>query len=85
MERTYLFCALLAGLIVKIAGLDPLTAYLAASPGGIDTIAIVAMSTPGVDVPFVMAMHTARFVAVLLIGPPLARFVVRRMTRSNVT
>jgi uncharacterized membrane protein AbrB (regulator of aidB expression) len=37
-----------------------LAAYLATSPGGADTVAIIAGSNP-VDVPFVMAI--ARFVA----------------------
>ena len=58
------------------AGLDPLTAYLATSPGGADTVAIIAASTP-VDVPFVMAMQTGRFLLVLALGPSLARLVAR--------
>ena len=69
-------CGLLAGALV-LAGVDPLTAYLATSPGGADTVAIIAASSH-VDLPFVMAMQTTRFAAVLLTGPGLARFIARR-------
>ena len=57
---------------------DAVTAYLATSPGGADSVAIIAQATP-VDVPFVMAMQVLRFVAVLVVGPPLARAVARRL------
>jgi len=67
-------CGLLAGVLVIAAGVDPLTAYLATSPGGVDSVAIIAASSP-VDVPFVMAMQTCRLVAVLFLAPVIARFV----------
>ena len=67
-------CALFGVVLAKVAHVDMLTAYLATSPGGADSVAIIAASTK-VDVPFVMALQTARFVIVLLIGPRLARFV----------
>jgi uncharacterized protein len=70
-------CALFAVVLAKVAHVDMLTAYLATSPGGADSVAIIAASTK-VDVPFVMALQTARFVVVLLIGPRLARFVAER-------
>jgi uncharacterized protein len=69
-------CGLLAILLVA-AGIDPMTAYLATSPGGADSVAIIAASTK-VDVPFVMTMQSARFVAVLILGPALAKFVARQ-------
>lgn len=71
-------CGGLAFILTNTAGIDPLTAYLATSPGGADSVAIIAASTP-VDVPFVMAMQTARFLIVLLIGPSLARWVARHI------
>jgi membrane AbrB-like protein len=70
-------CALFAGALVLFAGVDPLSAYLATSPGGADSVAIIAASTK-VDVPFVMAMQAGRFIVVLLIGPPLAKFIATR-------
>src|ERR1700733_1889903 len=69
-------CGGVAWLLHVTIGIDPLTAYLATSPGGADSVAIIAASSP-VDVPFVMAMQVARFVVVLLVGPILARAVVR--------
>ncbi|HET7848029.1 MAG TPA: AbrB family transcriptional regulator [Pseudolabrys sp.] len=75
-------CGGLAAILVVIAGVDPLTAYLAMSPGGADSVAIIASSTK-VDLPFVMAMQAARLVIVLLSGPSLARFVAGRMQRAG--
>lgn len=69
-------CGGLAALLVVAAGVDPLTAYLATSPGGADSAAIIAMAS-NVDVGFVMAMQTTRLVLVLLIGPSLAGFIAR--------
>jgi membrane AbrB-like protein len=70
------FCGGLAWVLVRVSGIDPLTAYLATSPGGADSVAIIAASTK-VDVPFVMAQQTVRFMLVLLIGPPLSRWAAR--------
>jgi len=69
----------LAFVLVRVAGIDPLTAYLATSPGGMDTVAIIGASSK-VDLSFVMALQTVRFVIVLIAGPPLARFIARRLT-----
>ena len=68
-------CAGLAHWLTVAAGIDPVTAYLATSPGGADSVAIIAASNPEVDMAFVMAMQTARFLMVLLIGPSLARWL----------
>lgn len=67
-------CGGLGYIVHMITGRDPLSAYLATSPGGIDSIAIIAASTH-VDLPFIMAMQTGRFLVVLLVGPALARAV----------
>ena len=69
-------CGGLAVLLHLLVGTDPLTAYLATSPGGADSVAIIAASS-NVDVSFVMAMQMARFILVLLVGPALARAVAR--------
>lgn len=65
-------CGVIAAGLVLVAGVDPLTAYLATSPGGSDTVAIIAASSP-VDLPFIMAMQTARMFLVILTGPWVAR------------
>lgn len=72
-------CGALAFVLVHAAGIDPLTAYLATSPGGMDSVAIIGASSK-VDLSFVMAMQAARFLIVLIVGPPLARFIAQRMT-----
>jgi uncharacterized protein len=71
-------CGGLAFILVQAAGIDPLSAYLATSPGGMDTVAIIAASS-NVDLPFVMALQTVRFVIVLFAGPPLARLIAARI------
>jgi len=70
-------CGGFAFLLVWLAGVDPLTAYLATSPGGADSVAIIAANSD-VDMPFVMAMQAGRLLVVLLTGPALARFIATR-------
>ena len=69
-------CGGLAFALHEAAGTDPLTAYLATSPGGADAVAIIAASSP-VDLPFVMAMQIGRLLLVILIGPSLAKMIAR--------
>jgi len=69
-------CGGLAFALHEAAGTDPLTAYLATSPGGADAVAIIAASSP-VDLPFVMAMQIGRLLIVILIGPALAKAIAR--------
>jgi len=75
-------CAGLAAVFVLVAGIDPLTAYLATSPGGADSVAIIAASSD-VDAPFVISMQLARFTLILFFGPILARFVARRAAMAD--
>ncbi|MCQ8240018.1 AbrB family transcriptional regulator [Rhizosaccharibacter radicis] len=75
-------CAGLALALHRTLGTDLLTAYLATSPGGADSVAIIAASVP-VDVPFVMTMQVGRFLTMLVLGPMLARFVARRVGRNG--
>jgi hypothetical protein len=70
-------CAVFAVGLVLFAHVDPLTAYLATSPGGADSVAIIAANS-NVDMPFVMAMQAGRFIVVLLTGPALARYIATR-------
>jgi membrane AbrB-like protein len=71
------FCAALAQCLVKFTGTDALTAYLATSPGGLDSIAIIASSTPQVDLPFVLALQSVRLLFVIGLAPLITRFVVK--------
>ena len=70
------FGGLMAVALVRVAGVDPLTAYLATSPGGMDAIAVIA-STSAADAPFVMALQVVRFVVVIIAGPALAMRLAR--------
>ena len=62
--------------LVLLTGLDPLSAYLATSPGGADSMAVIA-ATSTVDTSLVMAMQLARFLLVLLAGPATSRWLAR--------
>lgn len=75
-------CGLFAWALVHFAGIDPLTAFLATSPGGADSVAIIAASST-VDLQFVMTMQTARLIIVLLTGPAIARFIAGRIERGR--
>jgi hypothetical protein len=74
------FCGGLAFALVEVFHVDPLTAYLATSPGGADSVAIIAASS-NVDVGFVMAQQVARLMLVFIIGPALSRFISDRVAR----
>lgn len=74
MVTLILLCGVLAAVLVFAAGVDPLTAYLATSPGGVDSVAIIAASSK-VDVPFVMAMQTTRLVTVIFLAPIITRYL----------
>lgn len=65
-----------------LAGIDPLTAYLATSPGGMDVITLIAVSVGG-NAPLIMAVQLARFLVALLTGPRLAAIVAKRMRREG--
>ena len=69
---------MLALVLVYAAGIDPMTAYLATSPGGMDSVAIIGASSKA-DLSFVMALQTLRLVIVIIGGPPLARFIAQRI------
>lgn len=71
-------CAIYASVLASVTGVDFLTAYLATSPGGADSVAIIAASS-NVDMSFVMAMQTMRFFMVLFTGPATARFIADRV------
>jgi hypothetical protein len=71
------FCSLLAGCLTRLAHVDIVTAYLATSPGGIDSIAIIAASTPQVDLPFVLALQSLRLLFVIGLAPLITERLVR--------
>jgi hypothetical protein len=75
------FCGGLSVILAKALRIDPLTAYLATSPGGLDSIAVIAASAK-VDLSFVLALQTMRFLIVLAIGPSISRIVAQRLKQT---
>lgn len=71
------FSGALAATMHFALGIPPLTAWLAASPGGLDSAAVIASTMP-VDTPFVMAAQAARFALIMLVGPTFAITLARR-------
>jgi membrane AbrB-like protein len=69
-------CAVSALLLHRWTGIDLLTAYLATSPGGLDSIAVIAVGSSA-NISFVLAMQTLRLFIVILTGPPIARLISR--------
>ena len=71
-------CAFFAWLLHHFAHCDSLTAYLATTPGGLDSVILMAMGSDGVDVPFVVTAQALRLFVVILLGPLVARWICRR-------
>ncbi len=66
-------CAGLGWALVALTGIDGLTAYLATTPGGIDSVAIMALGS-GADAPLVLAVQMLRLFAVVFAGSLLGRW-----------
>jgi membrane AbrB-like protein len=75
-------CGASAWLLVYFGRTDALTAFLATSPGGIDSVAIIAVGGHA-DIAFVLALQTLRLLVVLLVGPPLAKWIARTARRPD--
>ena len=69
-------CGFAAWMMAVFMHTDPLTAYLATSPGGLDSVILIALGSHA-DVPFVVAVQTMRLFAVILFGPWIARLICR--------
>lgn len=67
-----LACAGLGWVFSALTGTDYLTAFLATTPGGIDSVAIMAVGS-GADASLVLAVQTMRLLAVLLASALLGR------------
>ncbi len=66
-------CAGLGWALAALTSIDGLTAYLATAPGGIDSVAIMALGS-GADAPLVLAVQMLRLFAVVLAGAILGRW-----------
>jgi uncharacterized protein len=68
-----LACAALGWALAALTGIDGMTAYLATTPGGIDSVAIVALGTEA-DAPLVLAVQMLRLLAVVFAGSLLGKW-----------
>src|SRR5215210_6664842 len=75
-------CGISAWILVRVLHIDALTAYLATSPGGLDSVAIIAAGS-NADVPFVLALQTFRLLVVVLIGPLVAKLLSRVVNKAD--
>jgi uncharacterized membrane protein AbrB (regulator of aidB expression) len=62
----------LAWILNREMGLDPVSAYFAATAGGLDSVAAVAAELQG-DTAVILTAHFVRLLCVLIFGPWLVR------------
>lgn len=67
--------AVLAAVLVRRYGVDPVTALLACAPGGVSEIAVLAQTT-GARTGIVVAVHVVRVFTVVLVALPLLLIVL---------
>jgi membrane AbrB-like protein len=70
-------CALLGWGLALATGIDPLSAYLATTPGGIDAVTVAALDT-GANTALILPVQMIRLVVMVLAGPLLVRWLTRR-------
>jgi uncharacterized membrane protein AbrB (regulator of aidB expression) len=69
--------ALLAVGLMPLLHIDFLSAYLAATPGGLDSLAAIAADLKA-DAALILAVHSLRLISVFILGPPLGQILGRR-------
>lgn len=74
--------AALAYVIALLLNKDYLSVYLATSPGGLDSMAIIAVDSQA-DVSLVMAMQALRLFTVILVGPYLVGKIIALTTHVS--
>jgi membrane AbrB-like protein len=74
-------CAASAWLFAVLLERDYLSVFLATSPGGLDSLSIIAMESGG-DVGLVVTLQTLRLFAVVLLTPPLVRMCLLFFERN---
>jgi membrane AbrB-like protein len=69
-------CCASAALLVATIHVDALTAYLATTPGGLDSVTVIALGS-GANAPLVLAVQALRMVVVVVTGPAVAKLIAR--------
>jgi uncharacterized protein len=74
--------AVLAVCLMPLLKIDLLSAYLAATPGGLDSVAAMATDLKA-DAALILAVHSLRLISVVVVGPYLVKFVAQRLNRQS--
>jgi membrane AbrB-like protein len=74
---------ILAFFVEHLMYIGLISAYLAATPGGLDSVAAVATDLR-IDTTVVISMHLVRLLCVLLLGPTLVRWCVKKTARLTL-
>nr|WP_253206929.1 AbrB family transcriptional regulator [Verticiella sp. GG226] len=76
-------CAVSAWVLTRVMPIDAVTAYLATTPGGLDSVAVIALGAQA-DLATITALQTLRLFVVVLLGPAIARALsARHVARLN--
>ncbi len=76
-----LCCGFTGWVLMRVVGIDALTAYLATMPGGVDSSAITALAA-GADVPFVAALQLVRVLTIVIGGPIAIQWLAPRVKHA---
>jgi membrane AbrB-like protein len=68
--------------LMPLLKIDLLSAYLAATPGGLDSVAAMATDLRA-DAALILAVHSLRLISVLIVGPFLVQIVARRLVTDG--
>jgi membrane AbrB-like protein len=71
-------CSVMAYLVTIITPISPLNAFLATTPGGINAVLAEASSVADSNIALISTVQTMRLFAMVLIAPPLLRWLVGR-------
>jgi Transition state regulatory protein AbrB len=71
-------------LFVYLMPINALSAYLAATPGGLDSIAVMANELHA-DATIVLTVHFCRLMLVLIFGPPLVSVFAKYCNKWRIT
>jgi membrane AbrB-like protein len=74
--------ALLAVCLMPLLKIDLMSSYLAATPGGLDSVAAMATDLKA-DAALILAVHSLRLISVLVVGPFLVQIVARRLPEPD--
>ena len=77
------FCAFAGLVFSRLIGASPLSGYLATSPGGGDTISIIALGC-GADVSLIFAVQIFRTLVILFTGPYLTNAILHITRKQSV-